>query len=368
MTGGPGQVATSDRWLLIRTAVIALVTTVACGEAPRPAPAAGSVTRSTSEDVRARLFEAAKQEGALVLWGPSTDTIAKYFPQEFQKAFPGISVTGIADNQAPARLVTEIRAGRFDADALWWPYTGVTALDDRGWLTEFLPEELSAFGLSKTDTDFDGRALKVANFVYGLMYDTRRLESGDLPVTWEDLTTPRWKQQIVGTTLTVPFLVAGIGLIKGDAWAVDYARALRAAEIAIVPDPLVALDMLVRGERSLALHSPAFTLERSQTFQDPVAWHAISPTIATQHAAVVINKGPHPNAAKLWALWAASREGQTAMDIGAFEVSARPGAPTRQAKMLESSGVEVVFETPEMVKPRLALYNKVRPILFGEAR
>ncbi len=345
-----------------------LLIAVGCGQPGSSKSPADTPSAVDPADVKGRLYEAARREGELVLWGPSTDTVAKYFPEQFAKAFPGIKVTGIADNQAPARLVTEIRAGRRDADALWWPYAGVTALDDRGWLTPFTSDELKAFGLSEADTDFSGRALKVANFVYGLMYDTRRLRPADLPRTWEELTTPRWKQRVAGTTLTVPFLVAGLGTIKGEAWALDYARALRATEVAMVPDPVVAVQMLIRGERDLVVHSPAFVLERSQTYREPVAWHAVDPTIATQHAAVVLNTSPHPNAAKLWALWSASRDGQAAMDVGAFEVSARPGAPTRQARMLEESGVKVSFETLAMAKSRVELSNKVRPILFGEAR
>lgn len=349
--------------------VLFLVATIGCSKPSQPAGGdAGAAVPVQSADPRQRLYDAARREGALVLWGPATDTVSKYFPEEFEKAFPGIKVTGIADNQAPVKLVTEIRAGSHEADALWWPYTGALALHDRGWLAEFSSEELGAFGLEAADADLDRHALKVANFVYGLIYDTRRLKPEALPNTWEQTAAARWKGKVIGSTLLTPFLVSGLGLINGEPWAMDFARRLRASDVTMVPDPLMAMDLLVRGEKELMISTPALALERQTSHHDPVAWGAISPTFATQHLACAIRDGSHPNAARLWALWAASRDGQMAMDKGAFEVSARPGAPTRQASIVAESGVKVTFETVDMVKPRLALYNKIRPVLFGEVR
>ncbi|MFN8058977.1 MAG: extracellular solute-binding protein [Vicinamibacterales bacterium] len=349
-------------------ALFAAIASACAGAPQQQAMTASSGTTGVAvSDIRARLYEAAKREGALTVWGPATDTVTKYFPEEFQKAFPGVTLTGVSDNQAPAKLVTEMRAGTFDADALWWPYTGALALDERGWLTTFTPDERAAFGIGDDGADMDGRALKVANFVYGLVYDTRALTSDAVPKTWEGLGDPRWRGRITGSTLLTPFLVAGLGLVNGEAWALDFARTLRRAEIALVPDSIMAIDMLMRGEKALMITTPGVVMERRARFHETIEWSAVSPTFATQHVAVVVNRGPHPNAAKLWALWAASAEGQAAMDRGAFEVSARPGAPTAQARLVAESGARVVFETLDMVKPRMALHNKVRPILFGEA-
>ena len=329
---------------------------------------ASSGADTSPSAVRQRLYDAAVQEGELVVWGPTTDTISKYYPEQFGKAFPGVRLTGLSDNQAPSKLLTEIATGRYDADALWWPYTGALPLLERGWLAQFSEAELAAFDVKVEEADFDRRALRTANLVYGLIYDTRRVQPNELPATWDDLLKPRWQGRVAGTSLLVPFLVAGVGMINGEAWALDYARKLRDLKVTMVPDQVISLDMLLRGEKDLLVNSPAFALERKTTYHEPVEWHAVEPTFATQHVAVVLDKAAHPNAARLWALWAASAEGQKSMDLGAFEVSARPEAPTTQARLLRDAGVGVTFERADMVTSRLALYNKVRPVLFGETQ
>ncbi|MGH8721538.1 MAG: hypothetical protein ACREU4_06115, partial [Burkholderiales bacterium] len=78
------------------------------------------------------LYEAARKEGELILWGPPTDTVEKSYPEEFQRAFPGIKVKAIGDGQAPQKLLTEALAGTHQADVFWWPISGFLDLEKRG--------------------------------------------------------------------------------------------------------------------------------------------------------------------------------------------------------------------------------------------
>ncbi len=130
---------------------------------------------------------------------------------------------------------------------VWWPIGGLLPLAQRDLLAKFETEALAAFGVGPDDVTLDGRALKVANVIYTVEYDTRRLKREDLPRTWEDLLAPRWQGRIVGATLLVPGVPATIGMLKGEAAALTFARSLRdSAKVTMVPSSAVAREMVHR--------------------------------------------------------------------------------------------------------------------------
>jgi iron(III) transport system substrate-binding protein len=316
-----------------------------------------------------KLYEAAKKEGEVVLWGPPTDTVEKYYPQEFQRVFPGITVKPVGDIEAPQKLLTEALAGRHQADVLWWSISGFLDLHKRGLVGRFESDTLEAFGIAPDDTTLDDRGLKVANVIYTVAYDTRRLKPQELPKTWEDLLDPRWRGQIVGATLLMPGVPATLGLVKGEQSAMDFARALRdTAKVTMVPGSPVAREMLHRGEKDLMIYLISEVLKRKLHYNDPVDWAPVSPAWSTQHILGVLQKGPHPNAAKLFSLWAASKEGKVAIERVSFDGDAHPGAPTQLAKLIQEAGLKILFEDIQNTGSRIALYRKARAILLGETK
>ena len=164
-----------------RYSVVRAVLVVTAMAAMGVAPAFSQTPAATA--LKAQLYEAAKREGTIVLWGPPTDTVEKYYPQEFQKAFPGIAIKAIGDAQAPQKLLTEALAGQHQADVFWWPVSGFLDLEKRGLVAKFDAGALAAFGIEPGDTTLEGRGLRAANVIYTLEYDTRRLKREELPRT-----------------------------------------------------------------------------------------------------------------------------------------------------------------------------------------
>ncbi|MGQ0547880.1 MAG: ABC transporter substrate-binding protein [Betaproteobacteria bacterium] len=320
-------------------------------------------------DVAKDLYEAAKKEGEVVLWGPPSDTVEKSYVEEFQRAFPGIRVKPIGDSQAPQRLLTEQLAGTHQADVFFWPISGFLDLEKRGLVAKLDSAQLAAFGIAPGDTALDGRTLKAANVIYTVAYDTRRLKPQDLPKTWEDLLDARWRGRIVGATLLVPGVPATLGLSKGEAWMLDFARRLRdEAKVTMVPSSPVASDMLLRGEKDLMIWLISEVLKRKHQHNEPIDWAPVSPAWSTQHVLGVLQKAPHPNAARLLALWGASREGKVAMEKASFDADARPGAPTALAKLVQEAKLQLVVEDDQNTRPRAALYGKARAVLTGATK
>ena len=65
----------------------------------------------TSTEVR-KLYEVARAEGEVVIWGAQRRELA-WIQEPFGKRFPGIEVKWTADRSAATKLITEYRAGRF---------------------------------------------------------------------------------------------------------------------------------------------------------------------------------------------------------------------------------------------------------------
>jgi ABC-type Fe3+ transport system substrate-binding protein len=295
--------------------------------------------------------------------------VDKHYVQQFQRAFSGLTVKAVADANTPQKLLTEALAGRHEADVVWWPIGGLLPLAQRDLLARLEAEALAAAGIGPDDVTLDGRALKVANVIYTIEYDTRRLRREDLPRTWEDLLAPRWPGRIVGATLLVPGVPATIGMLKGEGAALAFARALRdTAKVTMVPSSAVAREMLHRGEKDLMISLVSEVLKRKHQYREPVDWAPVSPTYSTQHVVAVLARAPHPRAARLFALWAASPEGKVAMEKASFDADARPGAPTELARMVREAGLELLIEDAQNAGPRAALYRQAREILLGEAR
>ncbi|MCI0410154.1 MAG: extracellular solute-binding protein, partial [Acidobacteria bacterium] len=268
------------------------------------------------------LYEAAKKEGQVNLWGPPADTVDKFYPQEFQRAFPGITVKAVGDPEAPQKILTEALARRLEADVFFWPINGFIDLHKRGLLARFEPDALKPFGITPDDTTLNGRGLKAANVIYTLAYDTRKFKVQDLPKTWEDMLDPRWRGRIVSSTLLAPGIPTFLGLMKGEQFALDFARSLRdQARITLVSSSLVGLQMVYRGEKDLLIWLIPEVLKAKHHRNEPVDWVPLSPTYSTQHmlgvlqrAPHLMQKGPRPNAALLFALWGGSKEGKVAME------------------------------------------------------
>ncbi|MGH8720708.1 MAG: hypothetical protein ACREU4_01890, partial [Burkholderiales bacterium] len=126
--------------------------------------------------------------------------------------------------------------------------------------------------------------------------------------------------------------------------------------------------MLHRGEKDLMIYLISEVLKRKHQHNEPVDWAPVGPAWSTQHVLGVLQKAPHPNAARLFALWGASREGKIAMEKASFDADARPGAPTQLAKMVKDAKLELIIEDDQNTRLRAALYVKARAVLTGQVK
>jgi ABC-type Fe3+ transport system substrate-binding protein len=278
-----------------------------------------------------KTVEAAKKEGQLVLYG-SAD-YEKLFA-EFNKKYPEIKVVGVFGRGADVakRFMAERRGEKYLADLY---VNGMTtgynvfykakALDPIPPVL-VLPEvtDLSKWWQGKHHyVDPEAQYLLNINgetrIVVG--YNTTLVKPGEIKSYW-DLLNPKWKGKIVAYD---PSLGGA-----GDAMRFFYhdkslgpefiKRVLTETELVISSDTRQMGDWLAGGKFALSIFGPIsrMDLDLMQGQGLPVSWFAPEHLkegayiTAGSGGVALINKGPHPNAAKVGLNWLLSREGQIA--------------------------------------------------------
>jgi iron(III) transport system substrate-binding protein len=272
--------------------------------------------------------QAAGKEGKLVFH--SGNSVEPYF-HEFQKKFPEIKVTRMltqGGSAAHERLMAEHRAGVFVTDIVHLGAGSGSALAAAGALDPLKPYMILPEVLDQSKW-FEGRhyfadkegkyLLKYAsNPGVDISYNTKLVNLDDIKSYW-DFLDAKWKGKIViydprarGSRLFSYFYY-------NPELGPRYLRRLFGEmELTASRDRRQMTDWLAAGKFALALRTApdASRLDEAKAQGLPVDWfspghfkEAVGISGGPAHVAVV-NRAPHPNAAKVFVNWFLSREGQ----------------------------------------------------------
>lgn len=307
------------------------------------------------------LYEKAKQEGKVVVWGPQQREV-DWIPDAFGAMFPGIKVEWLGDNSVITKAIAEARAGHYEVDVMHNSLGGVIPLNQRELLASV---DWSLFGVPAHNVAMGGKAGLTNNLVYAVVYNTQRVKPADLPKHWTDLLDPRYKGKMTGSSFLLPRLVGFLGMEWGEDKALQFAKDLVSkTDILITRAPRESL--LQSGERLYAVGE----FEAAARFWAkqglPVNYVIPEPVAANQFVSAVMAKAPSPNAARLLAGWMASQEAKRVREKVRFETDLRPGSEADLAKKVRASGAKIVFENEQNMAAREAIYNKASPILSGQ--
>jgi iron(III) transport system substrate-binding protein len=275
-----------------------------------------------------KTVEAAKREGQLSLYGGQEITHPDILTA-FNKEFPFIKVTTVAGRAGDlmARITAERRADKFLADVMASGPNGPRTL----YLAKVLAPIASTFILPEvTDTSkwYGGRhwyADPENQFIFmfegtiittGLSYNTKMISSGEIK-SYLDLLNPKWKGKLLsmdprGAATPTPVLIlyykAGLGP--------EYLRRLYTeTDITLFRDRRQGTNWLATGKFPLCL----LCRDIDKATQQGLPVEEIAPDQLKEGGSVggggssvlvLVNRAPHPNAAKVFINWYLSRQGQ----------------------------------------------------------
>jgi iron(III) transport system substrate-binding protein len=275
---------------------------------------------------------AARKEGKVVVFGPPGAAARRGLTEGFEKSFAGIEVeyNGMTGSKASPRLLAERRAGRYLVDI----HVGGTgsmlqSLLPSGALDPIppaliLPEVTDAkkwwLGrLEFADTAGKYNLVFTTNVRTHVAVNPKLVKKEELKSYW-DFLDPKWRGKIVmdDPTLSGPGQgTAKFFLIHPDLGKEYIRRLFTEQKITLLRNERQALEWLVRGDYLVAI-SPSelqtndmkskglpIELVRGEQFKESSTLNVGFGSVA------LINRAPHPNAAKVYLNWLLSKEGQT---------------------------------------------------------
>jgi ABC-type Fe3+ transport system substrate-binding protein len=275
-----------------------------------------------------RTIEGAKKEGQLALYGGLEITHPE-ITSAFNKEYPFIKITSASGRAADmvTRIVAERRAGKYLAD--------ITASGPNGPRTLYLGKMLDPIAPTLilpdvTDVSkwYGGKhwfADPESKYIFmfegtivttGLSYNTKLMHPDEIKSYW-DIINAKWKGKALGldprgAALPTPVLI----LYHRTGLGPDFVRRLYTeTDITLFRDRRQGTNWLAAGKFSLC----HLCRDIDKAAQQGLPVDDISPeklkeggTIGGGGSSVIalLNRAPHPNAAKLFINWYLSREGQ----------------------------------------------------------
>ncbi len=292
---------------------------------------AGSAAQGKGQKEWEAIVAAAEKEGQLSIAGPPGDTYRFALVDWFQKKFPKIKVeyNGASGRDQVPRITRERQSGIFNWDLyIGGPTSPLGALKPIGAFDPLQPEMVlpealddgkwyEGFRAGFVDSEeklyyaFDGTSSDVV-YVNADLVAPAELKS------FKELANPKWSGKIVwedprqeGSGLNSALLFQ---LTYGEA----FLRKLFAEQkIVFTRDRRQLTEWLVRGRYPVAVSLPSDQLKiflekgvgkNVKVVDDPAFINSINPGFG---AFGVLNRRPHPNAARVYANLLLSKEGQT---------------------------------------------------------
>lgn len=279
-----------------------------------------------------KTLQAAKKEGQVTIYAAN---VYEQVFREFQKQFPEIHVVMVAGtgDQIGPKIMTERRASKYLADLyISGTGTGHDVLHRAGALDPLkpaflLPEVSDPAGWFQHRhhyVDMQGRYLLAFNGIVQnyFAHNTRLVNAGEFDSYW-DFLNPKWKGRIV---VSDPAMRVGVtGALRFVYYNPELGqkflrRFLTEMDLTPTRDLRQLVDWLAAGKFAISAFASAdrANILDAKTKGLPVNW--FDPTIFKEGAPGIfssngnlglINRAPHPNAAKIAINWLLSREGQT---------------------------------------------------------
>jgi iron(III) transport system substrate-binding protein len=252
----------------------------------------------------------AEQEGSLLFYTHDGEAGAAAAMDAFNKDFPKIKAAYVRAQTGAlySKILAERSAGRFDVDVIQYSDVG-TAIDfqKRGGYQRYASPESAAY--NPTDLG-DGYYFCSGMTFAGIAYNTDKVKPADAPKAWKDLLDPRWanvtstKQSTSGMQFVAWY---ELRKLYGD----TYWKAFAKQRPHGFDSRAQLFDRLAKGDDKVCALAEWAGYVLYHDRKAPIAFVAPEDGLpATALATGVVDKAPHPEAARLFIDWLMSLRGQ----------------------------------------------------------
>jgi iron(III) transport system substrate-binding protein len=261
-----------------------------------------------AQDRDARFMEAARREGTVSVYTSMQLVDSQPLTAAFEKKH-GIKVQlwRASGEKIVQRALTESRGGRFDVDVMETDGAQMEILHRERLLAPFGSPSLRDIPAAILPSH--GRYAPTRVSLYVLAFNTARIPPGEAPQTYQDLLEPRWAGRFAIEAADVAWFAA-VAKTMGEAEGIAYFRRLAAARPSVRSGHTLMAELVAAGEVDMALDAHVQGVARLKDKGAPIEWRALQPAFGQPSSVGVAARAPHPNAARLFADFILSKEGQ----------------------------------------------------------
>jgi ABC-type Fe3+ transport system substrate-binding protein len=271
----------------------------------------GGTAHSESMDA---LYENAKREGSLVLYGAGPTGSHDRWVADFQRRFPGVTValTGGLSNGLNRRIEQQLADRKMETDlAIFQTIQDFARWKRAGALALFKPEGFDLIDPAYKDEDGAFTAVSVNTIVYA--YNTNLVAAADVPRSALDFLKPRFQGQLITTDPTEDDAALAVFNMIVEKYGWSYMERYMAQKPAFVTTGHAAVSNAIADGHKLATFDSTSTTPRLKAAGKPIepVFSQDDPTPVFLVGGAIFKDAPHPNAARLYLSWYLAREQQS---------------------------------------------------------
>jgi iron(III) transport system substrate-binding protein len=155
--------------------------------------------------------------------------------------------------------------------------------------------------------------------IQALTYNTKKMKPSDLPKSWEDVANPKYKGLVA---LDDPMRAGPLSSMlaglkeqwKDDTRFNNFVKGLKALNVPVHKSTSAMFRLVISGEYDICMPALLHDVMEEKEKGTPIDYVKTVPPVVFPRQAGIYAKAPNPNAAKLFAEWAISQEGQKVID------------------------------------------------------
>lgn len=295
--------------------------------------ATGSQQQVTAQRQLEALISAAKNEGEIVFYSSQVDHVLRRVTDAFSTKYSvRAQYVRLGSAAVFQRFANEASAGSISADMITATAAAEFAADalKRGWI-----EPVSAAGIPVlTGGEFPsnlntGLTAIIQVAPWGISYNSDKVKGADIPKDWTDLLNPKWKGQLLLPDPRASASYYDVLVVILDKYGESFFAGIRAQNPRVFAAGVPAIQALGAGEGAVLF--PTIGAQEKGMIEKGAPLVVVTPgsTTGNEHQILLSAraKAKHPNAARLFANFLMSREGNAIYNLGqasVYEPSALP--------------------------------------------
>ena len=263
------------------------------------------------------------KDGTVVWYGTMNTKDMRLTAEAFENSHPGIKVETLrlGSSQLPARVATEQRAGKYNADVISGDGFQILQLVSAGAFEKYKPTNVDSF--IKGTLDPNGYWTNLYQNTTVIAWNPDRLKADHLapPTAMADFAKPEWKGKFGFDTGALNWYM---GLLQADKNGADLAKKIFDNAPVKTSGHTQTVTSLETGEFDATPTAYGYLADQEKRDGKSVDYLNPSPLFVSINPVGLAKNAPHPGPAKVFIDWLVSKDGQSFMaQKGGGEVSSR---------------------------------------------